>query len=58
MRVVVEGATYLGLIVLSDRRDAVVGEDRAEIRAALDVCEVDPSVVCHMRYYPESYSQQ
>jgi hypothetical protein len=45
--VVVEGAKDLGLVPLPHQSDAVVGEDRAEVRAALDFLEVDSSVVWH-----------
>jgi hypothetical protein len=43
--VVVEGAADLGLVPLPDHGEAVVGEDGAEVRAALDVLEVDASCV-------------
>jgi hypothetical protein len=47
LHVVVEGARDLHLIALAPRRDAVVVEDGAEVRAFADVAEVDASVVSH-----------
>jgi hypothetical protein len=47
LEVVVEGARDLDLIALPLRRDAVVGEDGAEVRALAEIHEVDTSVVSH-----------
>jgi hypothetical protein len=54
----VEGAADLHLVALPHGRKAVVGEDGAEVRAPADVAEVDTSVVGHLCYCLESYSQQ